>query len=201
MLAACAVLLAVLALEAQEQQSAPQQPKQAPPAEAQQRYSLELSLSQDSLWLEARRYARNGRDFTGLSVFVDDDDVYAGRLAVMRFAEPRDPRILLGIGLGFYAIIDDDENADAYAVALIANAGYALGTKYPTSIIGEVAYAPQITTFGDGEDILDLSVRAEVALSNTTAAYVGYREINVSIEDGEDIDVLDGLRVGIRVGL
>jgi hypothetical protein len=180
----------------------PQEPgAQAPPEQASSRTTLELSLSQDSLWLEGRRFAANGRDFTGLSLFVDDDDVYAGRLQVMRFAEPRDPRISLGIGLGFYALYDEDEEEDAYAVALIGNVGYSLQTKYPTSVIGELAYAPEITTFGDGEDLLDASVTLQAGISATTAAYVTYRLLEADIEDGGDIDVIDGIRVGIRVGI
>jgi hypothetical protein len=205
-------LLALLALAnaaAPQEGAPPQEPsaQPAPPSPASQaaqgapRHTFELSLSQDSVWLEARRYARNGRDFTGLSLFADDDDVYAGRLQVMRFAEPRDPRIQLGLGLGFYALYDDDEDADAYAVALIANAGYALQTKYPTSVIGELAYAPDITTFGDGEDLVDLSVTLQAELSTSTAAYFTYRLLEADLEDGGDIDVIDGLRVGIRVGL
>ena len=163
--------------------------------------SLELALSSESAWLGYRHRFDQGDGFASLGLLVNEDDDFLLNGRMLRFGQPQsDLPLELGVGVSFYAGSIDKPDADIYAVALTGSASYTLSTDYPTSLGAQLSLAPDITTFSDGEDLIDASVRVEVELSRFATAFVGFRFLEVGVDRASDHEFDDRLHAGVRIG-
>jgi len=191
--------------------SAPaQQRDQAPEARAEEQpaasvtdpeNTFEFALSGDSLWGAYRRHlARaNGHAAFGLLFGEDDDLALSARL--VRFGEPvADTPLCLGVGLGLLGAAVDVSDEELFAVTLTGSADYGLDLDYPARIGLEASFAPDLATFADGEQVLDLLVRFELDLSSWATGFVGYRHYEVELDDQGDHDLDTSFHVGVRLG-
>ncbi len=160
---------------------------------------VELSLASDSFEIAYQtRTAREDGHFT-FGAFVNEDDDFALHARLLRVGQIVGVPARLGIGLGAFATFFDVPDEKAYAVALIGRAEYDIPNAYPTVLSAELAVAPDITTFGDGESLIDFRLRANVAISDSAAAFIGVHVLEVDTEiDDREID--DGVHIGVRLG-
>jgi len=63
-----------------------------------------------------------------------------------------------------------------------------------------LSYAPDITTFDDGDQLVDFRVSAEAEVSSFATAFIGYRFVEVELSQGPDRDLDDQVHVGVRLG-
>lgn len=103
------------------------------------------------------------------------------------------------MGVAFYAAIEDRDDSDAYAVALSGAAYYDLPTEIPTSIGLEVSYAPDISTFDDGEELLDAAASLGIDISPWADGFVSYRFLEVDYTDDHDHEFVSQVLVGVRL--
>lgn len=75
-------------------------------------------------------------------------------------------------------------------------------TYFPQSskfgVGGYLYYSPDIITFG-GTSFIEYGVRAEYQLIETASAYVGLHNITVNPDAGGNVNIDDGLHVGINL--
>ena len=168
-------------------------------------HSFELALGRDDLWFAYRTGLHRGKGYGSLGLFAGDDDDYLLHGQLMRFGEPRaDVPFGVGVGLGLLAATLDDADAEVIAFTLAGAADYALdrpfGLTYPTRIGVEASWAPDLATFSDGERVLDLLARVEADLSTWATVFVGYRHLEIEVEDvgGEELD--SSFQIGVRLG-
>ncbi|MFC4251465.1 YfaZ family outer membrane protein [Sinimarinibacterium flocculans] len=60
-------------------------------------------------------------------------------------------------------------------------------------------YGPEVLTFGDFEEYYEVGTGVDYQVLRDASLYVGYRNINVKVEDGPRITADNGLHVGMRL--
>lgn len=161
---------------------------------------VELAVGADAIWLGGRFPLETGLGHLGLELLYSDDDdlLVTGRL--LRFGEPLERLPLrLGVGLQAFAGFVDEPDDEAYGVGLVGSAAYELGTAYPSRFELTVAYAPDPLVFDDGEDLTDLRLSYELDVSSYAAAFVGWRDLEIGLEDASDAELDESLHVGVRL--
>lgn len=92
---------------------------------------------------------------------------------------------------------DNDEIIAGLAVG--GSASYIFPSRTPMAISAEIFYAPNITSFGDNEDIIDAHIRFELEVAPSTRIYIGYRNLEAKLETGGLDHVLDdSAHFGVR---
>lgn len=163
--------------------------------------SIEFALSRDSYWFGLRTPVRFGSGNMELGVLGDDDDDFAlvGRL--VRYGRPfTDQAWSLGAGVAVYAAsFDVPVDADAYALALVGSARFEPFYALPLTFEVDLSFAPDVTTWSDGEELVDARFRAEFELSPFASAFVGYRHLEVDLGSDGDGEVDERVHAGVRL--
>ena len=161
---------------------------------------IEVALSDSIFELGYRQTTQRARDYYNVRALVNDDDdiLLSGRL--VRQGQVSGMPLRLGAGLGAYATWLDEPDEAVYAVTLIGVAEYDLKTAVPTTLSADLALAPSIATFGDGEDLFEFKFRATMDVSEVAAGFVGFRWLETETDSGE-FEVDRGFHAGIRLAL
>jgi hypothetical protein len=113
------------------------------------------------------------------------------------------PGLSIGVGIeGLIATIKDNppNRYNATAVALDGLVRYSPPGASQVGFVGEVHYAPNIITFGDGGRFRQLGARVEFELSPAVMAYVGYRQIKFGLKNNRpDATLDDGAHIGLKL--
>ena len=90
----------------------------------------------------------------------------------------------LSVALGAKAVF-----ADSYmALPLFIRANYALpliDTIPTTSFFADLAYAPSVLTFSDGESYSEFRIGADMEVISNTHVFIGYRNIDTDYTSGD----------------
>ncbi len=176
-----------------------QPPTDAGPTVAAQ--SIEAYLSEDALQVF---YGREmdvgdlGRNEARVGVFFNEDRDLIG-MADMLFdigTPDRRPYWSLEAGPRAYGALLTVESQDVFAIALGGRLSYYLGRSRNSWVSLTAFYAPDIVTFGNADNIKDVSVSAETRLSDTTSVFIGYRMFEFDLEVDREVD--DNMHIGIR---
>ncbi|HHJ18891.1 MAG TPA: hypothetical protein ENJ84_03535 [Gammaproteobacteria bacterium] len=164
---------------------------------------LELAFSEATaiidLHMDSGVMAQGGADFTVGGLFNEDDDIVA-MVGLMAQGSPAGQQpYTIGIGGKAYFAALDKPDASIQAVALGAKLMYFIPANIPLSFGGEVFFAPGITTFGDGNDLLDARLRFEVDVLPSASIFFGYRNVNIELENGAQYDVDEFVHLGLRI--
>jgi len=203
-------LLLAPPLLAQERKPRPPRPEEDPERfeplpELDPDHAVEFWVGGDGLGLGYRTGHHRRRGFASLGLFASEDDdlVLEGRL--MRFGQPAgQPPLGLGIGLGLLGAEVDEPNDEVLAITLIGAADYAFDRafdlSYPVRAGIELSYAPAVATFLDGTRVLGIQGRVEMDLSTWATAFVGYRSLELDLENEDDAEVDRAVHAGVRLG-
>lgn len=163
--------------------------------------SIEAYLSEDALQVFYGRemdIGELGRNEVRAGVFLNEDRDLIG-MADMLFdvGEPdRRPYWSLQVGPRAYGALMTIEDQDVFSIGLGGRLSYFLGRNRASSVSLTAFYAPDIVTFGNADNIKDVSVRLETRLSETTNLFIGYRVFEFDLEIDREVD--DNMHVGIR---
>ena len=86
---------------------------------------------------------------------------------------------------------------DVFSVAVGAEIRYELLRRQGIAVTLQGAYAPDILTFGSADNLLDLTGRIELPLTNSVIGYAGYRMLEFDLLTGSR-EVEESAHVGIR---
>ena len=105
-----------------------------------------------------------------------------------------------GVGLKAYGGTLDDpkNNQNGAAVAISAKVRYVIPGTVPLAVLGEVAFAPDITSFSDFNGVNEYRVGLEYEVTPSARAYVGYRKLEVRSNDRPNHDVDNSAHIGVR---
>lgn len=167
--------------------------------------AFEFALSGDGLWFSYRSGLHREHGFTSLGLFASEDDDFALQWRLMRYGEPSTEAPLgLGVGLGVFGAAVDESSSELLAVTLTGAIDYALdeafALAYPLRIGLELSYAPDVATFFDGTRVLDVVARLEADLSSWATAFVGYRHLELDLDDEDDAELDKAFEIGLRLG-
>ncbi|MGH8502470.1 MAG: YfaZ family outer membrane protein [Gammaproteobacteria bacterium] len=161
---------------------------------------LELFLSERAAQIGyAKPIGVTNSDAMAALFFNEDSDLMINA-GLMAFGQP--PGQLpfsFGAGAKAYAFSLDDADEDVAAGALGGRVAYTFPANIPMHISAEAFYAPEITTTGEGENMLDFNTRFEVEFIPRTSGFIGYRKLEVDLEDRGDVELDDNIHVGLRL--
>ncbi len=165
---------------------------------------VDVNLSNDTAYMKyASTLNYNGYGRTDMEIgalYTEAGDVMGSFGMFMTGEAGSDvPGLGFGLTVRLYAMNLDAPDASLAAVALGGGATYkpAPGSRF--GVTAYINYAPNITTFGDAENLMETGLRAEYEVLPGAAAYVGYRLIRTELVGLGDIDLDDGGHVGLRL--
>jgi hypothetical protein len=107
-----------------------------------------------------------------------------------------------GVGAKAYAGTlngeSDNVNIDGGAVAIGGHLRYVFPSSTPVAILGEVFYAPEVTSISEFDGLREYRVDLELEVTPSARAYVGYRKLEVTYNSSIDYDVDDEAHIGVR---
>ena len=161
------------------------------------RFEAAVVFSDEAAWFSGRARVRGG-GYADFGLFGTEDSDVALDLGLLRIDRVHpDLPLRLGVGFGLYGIFLDEPDAEAGALTLRALADYAFSTQVPLRLRLQASMAPDISTFGDGEALIDLSGGLEVEISRWASAELGYRYFELELEDSPDFELHDGVYFGV----
>ncbi len=166
---------------------------------------LELSLSSESVKAEyimdSSLIGAGGADLSA-SLFYNEDSDLMGNLGLTVSGVPAGQvPFTFGVGARFYGgRVKQGGNNTVYALAIGGRGKYTIPANIPMHVGGEVFYAPKVTTWSDGRDLMELNLRYEIEFIPQTLAFVGYRLLRTNLEQGGGNPRLDNnVHLGIRL--
>jgi hypothetical protein len=104
----------------------------------------------------------------------------------------------LGVGVRAYYLTVDEPDVSVGAIALGISGKVKFNVGVPLALAGDFHYAPKITTFNDGDEVVDSRLRLEGEVSQSSTAFVGYRRIKLNLKEHSNYKLDDHVQVGIR---
>ncbi len=135
---------------------------------------------------------------TGILYNEDGNQVANVDLQVIDVAGSKTPGLELGVGPRFYYLKHDNTNSSGAAVALGGQLRYKLPNVQRTSLIGNLFYAPSITTTLDAENMYEFGLGVSYELLPTANVYLKYRRIRANFTKGIGVENIDS---GTVVGM
>jgi hypothetical protein len=165
-------------------------------------HGIEVFISEDALQALYTRRVNIGELGTAdihAGVFFNEDRDLVGIGDVLTDVADasRFPRWSFQVGPRTYAILLGTENQDIFGVGLGGRARYTVGHKQSLSIQLAGFYAPDILTFGQADNVSEVSTRVDLAFNPNLSGFIGYRIFNVGLLGG-DKRIDDGVQVGFR---
>jgi hypothetical protein len=103
------------------------------------------------------------------------------------------------VGIGIKGLAAHTEGTNEQGVALGGLLRYAPPTLPRMSLVGQLYFAPNITTFGDANRYGEAVAQLEFEVIPNAAAYIGYRDIKFDLNNGSSATVDDGAYIGVRM--
>jgi hypothetical protein len=164
--------------------------------------AAELALSNDTLQIRYLGEMERGDDsrFVGGILMSEERDLVIN--AAMMFGVDLGRRFDLTLGPQLYAALLRDENEDVMALSLGGEIRFYLDPRQRFAVSGQAFYAPDILSFGSADNLVDLSARAEMRLSDRVMAFAGMRWFEFDLTDGSGERTLqEEVFVGLRYQL
>lgn len=168
--------------------------------------TFDASLSQDTVRIAvngplSRLFAVDKGEYSlgGVGGEIDDfsdDNFYALHGGVMLTGEAG-PN--LEAGLGARGQFVDADSAEGGGLALGGQLRLKLMQADRLRFNAGVWYGPNASIGGDFDEFTEFSASVGYEVLRDAELYVGYRSIEVSIDDGPEVDLEDGAHVGIRL--
>lgn len=158
----------------------------------------EIALSDESVDLGyIQSLARSGTE-VGFGIFWDEnrDLVLTGNYYV-EAERLRFDRLTFKFGPVGYAAMLSAENTDVFSIAVGAEVKFELLPRQGVEIVAEVAYAPDILTFGAADKLWDVTGRVQMPLTDRITGFAGYRQFEIDLLQGT-AELEEGLHLGIR---
>jgi hypothetical protein len=164
---------------------------------------FELALSKDSAAIDilndSNVIGTGGAELSIGALYNEADDILGHIGLLVRGVPAGEQPFSFGLGGRLYFAALDKPDASVGALALGAGGRYLIPGNIPMAVGGDLYYAPGITTFSDADDLLDIKIRFEADVLPSATAFIGYRNVVTSLEDGPNYDIDENVHLGIRI--
>ena len=148
-------------------------------------------------------FGYGGADIGFGALINEDDDIMGTGYILVSGSNTGDVRGLhFGVGAkGYIGTLDGPNgqlDADGGAVAIGARLRYVFSSSMPFAVLGEVYYAPDVTSISDYDGLTEYRLAAELEVTPSARAYIGYRNLEVEFDNYADYEVDDAAHIGIR---
>lgn len=152
---------------------------------------------------ESATFGYGGADM-GFGAFINENDDIIGSASILvSGANAGDVRSLhFGVGAKVYGGIvklpSPLDNQSGGALAIGGQVRYVFPASMPFAIVAEAFAAPDVTSLSDFEGMKEFRAAVEVEVTPSARAYLGYRFLEVELNNGVDIELDDNVHVGVR---
>lgn len=128
-----------------------------------------------------------------------DDDLLVAHVGALVTGDAGAQQFELAAGLGLRGVYigRDHDSGGALALGGQAEARYPGFERFGLSVYGY--YAPEVLSFGEFDQYYEIGTALDYQVIKNASVYVGYRNVNVELEDGGDITADNGLHGGVRL--
>ncbi|WP_018233803.1 YfaZ family outer membrane protein [Thioalkalivibrio thiocyanodenitrificans] len=132
-------------------------------------------------------------------LFYSDDKDYMGTVGLHAAGTPAGEHpVTFGLGGRFYAGSIDDPDQSFQALALGGEARLTIPANMPMAVVGELHFAPSVTSFGDADQLLDWGFRYELEVTPGVSGFAGYRRLTLDLDEDSNYRVDKRVHFGIR---
>jgi hypothetical protein len=103
------------------------------------------------------------------------------------------------VGVGIKGLVAHTQGTNESGVAIGGLIRYSPPGLSRLGIVGQLYFAPNITTFGDANRYVESVARLEFDVIPNAAAYIGYRNIRFNLNSGSNARLDEGVFVGVRM--
>ena len=133
--------------------------------------------------------------------FYNDDSDIIGSASLVQMRQPsEDTPITFGVGVKAYLGQLDDIDQDVAAFAVGGEVRYTIPGTMPMAVYARGFYAPDVTSFADIEEVVDLTIRFQIEILPQTVGFVGIRRLEFDTDDDGSYDADDdNIHIGVRL--
>lgn len=152
---------------------------------------------------QASSFGYGGADIGFGVLFNEDNDVLGTGSILVSGSSTGDVQGLhFGVGGKAYMGVidgpDDSLDVKGGAVSIGASLRYVFSSHTPIALLGEVYFAPEVTSISDFDRLLEYRLAVELEVTPSARAYIGYRNLEVTIDGDIDYEVDDAAHIGVR---
>ncbi|SFF32031.1 YfaZ precursor [Fontimonas thermophila] len=128
-----------------------------------------------------------------------DDDLLVTHVGALVTGDAGAQQFELAAGLGLRGVYvgRDHDSGGALALGGQAEARYPGYERFGLSVYGY--YAPEVLSFGEFDQYYEIGTGLDYQVIRSASVYIGYRNVNLRLENGGDITADNGLHVGMRL--
>ena len=166
-------------------------------------FRIGSSIAELTYLSQVSSFGYGGADIGFGALINEDDDVVGSGYILVSGSNTGDVKGLhFGVGAKAYAGALDGPNgqlnADGGAIALGARVRYIFPVSMPVAVLAEGFYAPDVTSISDYDGLYEYRLAFELEVTPSARAYIGYRKLQVSLDNNVDYDVDDSAHIGVR---
>jgi len=165
---------------------------------------FEAALSQDTAQFTFRSDSSligwGGSDLA-VGVFYNDESDFVAQASLLQMRQASEGTPLtFGVGVQGYIGWLDKPDEEMLAFAIGGEIRYTIPGTMPMAVYGRAYYAPDITSFGDTEEVIDYTLGFQIEALPQTVAFVGLRHFEVGLDSGDDYELDDdNIHIGVRL--
>ena len=165
---------------------------------------FEAALSQDTAQFTFRSDSSligwGGADLA-LGFFYNDESDVIGTGSLVQMRQPaEDTPLTFGVGIKAYLGHLDDVDQDVAAFAVGGEVRYTIPGTMPMAVYARGFYAPEITSFADTEEVVDITIRYQIEILPQTIGFIGIRRLEFDTDDKGSYDADDdNVHIGVRL--
>ena len=166
-------------------------------------FRLGSDMAELTFLTQTASFGYGGADIGFGALINEHNDVIANGSILVSGSSTGDVKALhFGVGAKAYVGTLDGPSGnldvDGGAVALGAKIRYVFPGNAPLAVLGELYYAPEVTSISDFAGVQEYRLALELEVTPSARAYVGYRKLEVELDNGFDYEVDDDFHVGVR---
>jgi hypothetical protein len=172
---------------------------------------LDLKLSSETaeatFLTQNATFGYGGADI-GVGLFINErDDFLVNGAIIVSGSGTGDVRALhFGVGGKIYGgrldfesnVPGATENPSGGAIAVGGNLRYVFPSSTPIAILVEGFWAPSVTSFSDFDGLVEYRGALELEVTPSARAYIGYRVLEVELDNGFNYKLDDNAHIGVR---
>lgn len=137
----------------------------------------------------------------GLGLFYNEESDFVAQVELLqaRQASSQNP-LTLGVGVKAYVGQIDVSGDELFGLGIGGEVRYTFAGVMPMSVYLRGFLAPDITSFGDTEEISDFVLGFQIEVLPQTTAFIGVRHLEVDTEDFNNYELDDDeAHIGVRL--
>jgi len=148
---------------------------------------------------ESSTFGYGGADI-GFGVLFTENNDYQLNAKLMISGNPagNNKALQFGVGGKLMFVEIDITNENVGALALAGQVRYIIPSSTPIAFRISAAFAPSITSFSGADAYGEYEIAAEIEVTPSAQAYIGYRKMQYDFERGGDFVLDDSAHVGIK---